>query len=288
MKRKDFIKGMIAAGILSPSLLRSQVGDQSEGKDGDDYIHFLRHATLFVKIGNKKILVDPMFSEMDAMDPVPNSLVQKRIPMVELPVTTERLMKELEETDAVVVTHLHRDHWDEAAGNLIQKNKLILCQEVDLETIKSQGFTRVHTFEEYKLPDLELIAIGGRHGTGEIGAAMGKVSGVVIKSEKRTLYIAGDTIWCSEVDDALAKHHPHFVVVNAGAAQFLQGAPITMTKEDVQATIQHGSSPIVIAVHMDTVNHCGLKKTDLKIFLAHEVKSKKLVVPADGQIISLS
>ena len=63
---------------------------------------------------------------------------------------------------------------------------------------------------------------------------MGRVSGFVVRSEgSPTLYVAGDTIWCDEVEEALLAHRPDVIVVNAGAARFLEGEPITMTAEDV-------------------------------------------------------
>ena len=44
----------------------------------------------------------------------------------------------------------------------------------------------------------------GHHGTGAIGEAMGAVSGWVIDD----VYLAGDTIWCDEVAEALERHRP--------------------------------------------------------------------------------
>jgi L-ascorbate metabolism protein UlaG (beta-lactamase superfamily) len=52
-------------------------------------IHFLRHATLILNIDGLKILVDPMLSPVGAMDPVANAANQRRIPLVDLPVTPE-------------------------------------------------------------------------------------------------------------------------------------------------------------------------------------------------------
>src|SRR5690349_8172972 len=98
-------------------------------------ISLLRHATLLIEINHKKLLIDPMLSPKDGLDPVPNCGNDIRIPMVELPVSKEELTKILEEADAVVVTHLHRDHWDVAAQSLINKNKLIFCQSGDGDKI---------------------------------------------------------------------------------------------------------------------------------------------------------
>jgi hypothetical protein len=48
------------------------------------------------------------------------------------------------------------------------------------------------------------------------------VSGFVVDG----VYVAGDTIWCEEVREALEMHRPRAVVVNASGARFLEGDPI--------------------------------------------------------------
>jgi len=48
-------------------------------------IQLLRHATLLVTIGARRLLVDPMLSPAEAMDPVPNAGNDRRIPLVDLP-----------------------------------------------------------------------------------------------------------------------------------------------------------------------------------------------------------
>ena len=73
-------------------------------------IQLLRHATFVVTIKGLKILVDPMFSPAGAMDPVQNAGNQKRIPLADLPLTGDELRRLLDQLNAVLVTHVHRDH----------------------------------------------------------------------------------------------------------------------------------------------------------------------------------
>src|SRR5215831_5955357 len=106
-------------------------------------VRLLRHATLIIQIGELKILFDPMLSAKNEMDPVQDCGNDLRIPMVDLPVDKEELSKIVEEADVVVVSHTHRDHWDVAAQHIIEKNKPIICQPVDAEKIRAQGFLNV-------------------------------------------------------------------------------------------------------------------------------------------------
>ncbi|PSR57189.1 hypothetical protein AHMF7605_05845 [Adhaeribacter arboris] len=251
-------------------------------------IQLLRHATLVIQIGNGKILVDPMLSAKNEMDPIPNCGNDIRIPMVDLPVHAEELNKIINDVDAVAITHLHRDHWDTAAQNLIPKNKLIYCQPADTAKIKEQGFlqvTPVDTTLNWK--EITISRTQGQHGTGEIGQQMGEVSGFVFRDKNQTIYVAGDTIWCPEVEAALQKYKPEITILNAGGAQFLTGGPITMTSVDilkVQETLPHTK---VIAVHMDTVNHCFVKRSNLKRVIFEQNLTAKVIIPEDGQLLSV-
>lgn len=228
-------------------------------------IHFLRHATLIIEWGAHKILVDPMLSHKDALDTVPNAANTRRNPLTDLPISDAELATLLETIDAVIVTHLHRDHWDVAAQQLVPKHLPLFCQPEDVEKLTAQGFTQlipVHTSTTWE--GIRIARTGGQHGTGEIGKLMAPVSGFVLEEGADRLYIAGDTIWCEEVKAALDQYQPTDTIVNAGAAQFLTGDPITMTAEDVLQVLQHPAQTRVTAVHMEAINHCYLTKEMLK------------------------
>lgn len=248
----------------------------------------LRHATIILQIGVVKILVDPMLSPKDAMDPVQNCGNDTRIPMVDLTINKEELTKVLREVDAVFITHIHRDHWDPAAQNLIPKNKPVFCQPADEGTIKGQGFDNVTAIpDQITWKGLTIHRTAGQHGTGDIGKKMGHVSGFVFDDGSQKIYIAGDSIWCQEVEQALETHKPDVIIANAGGAQFLTGGPITMTPEDILSLHNKSLQAKIITVHMDTVNHCFVKRADLIAVLKEKNLSSKILVPVDGQTLIL-
>ncbi len=246
----------------------------------------LRNATLVLKINGLTILVDPMLSAKEAMDTVQNAANNKRIPTVELPVSKNELNEILTNLDAVLITHTHRDHWDIAAQTLIDKQMQIFCQPADTEKIKSQGFVNVTQItDEVNFRGIKISRTGGHHGTGEIEEMMGEVSGFVLKDQQETVYIAGDTIWCKEVEDALDKYQPQLIIVNSGAPRFLTGDPITMTAADVLNVHQKLPEALVVAVHLEAVNHCTIDRTDLKNALAAAgIGKNKVLVPDDGDV----
>lgn len=243
----------------------------------------LRHATLLIRMNQLNILVDPMLSPKDALDPVPNAANNSRIPMVDLPVNEAELHNLLQDIDGVIITHTHRDHWDVAAQTILNKKITVFCQPSDIEKIKSQGFMNVITVDsQVSFKGLTIIRTGGHHGTGEIEKKMGEVSGFVIKDLNETVYIAGDTIWCPEVKLALLKYQPSLTILNSGAPKYLTSGPITMTAEDVIQVCRTLPCTKVVAVHMETINHCTLNRAGLQAALVTANLLGSVGIPADG------
>jgi L-ascorbate metabolism protein UlaG (beta-lactamase superfamily) len=208
--------------------------------------------------------------------------------MVDLPASSDEMTKIINEADAVIITHTHRDHWDAAAQKTIPKNKLLLVQPADEETIRKQGFENVHPVAgSIELKGLQITKTDGQHGSGEIGLRMGTVSGFVIADGKTKIYIAGDTIWCDEVEQALQRHQPDIIILNAGEAKFLQGGPITMGVSDITKVYQAASKAKIIAVHMDTINHCLLTRSALRRSLHKTDMESKIIIPDDGALVEV-
>ena len=254
-------------------------------------IHLLRHATLVVTLGDLTLLVDPMLSPAQAMEPVAHAGNQWRIPMVGLPLSPGKLQVLLEHIDAVLVTHTHPDHWDAAAQTLLPKQIPILCQPEDQGMIEQAGFSSVLPVQQRKeWQGLQLFRTEGQHGHGDLGKKMGPVSGYVLTEGKApALYIAGDTVWCPEIKQVLEQFSPEVVVLNAGAATFVTGGgPITMNEEDVCQVCQTIPQAQVIAVHMDVVNHCRLTRADLRRSIATQGLEKQVLIPNDGEVLTFS
>src|SRR5579859_4087133 len=144
-------------------------------------IRLLRNATVVVEMNNRQLLVDPLFGDKGAYDPVRWTSNGIRNPTVGLPLTPAGLSAIVQGTDAVIVTHTHNDHWDEAARQLLPKDIPLLGQPEDEPKFRQQGFhNAVGIASEYHFDGITLTRTGGRHGKGEIGAKMAPVSGFVL------------------------------------------------------------------------------------------------------------
>lgn len=249
-------------------------------------LQFIRHATLSICLSDACLLVDPMFSEKEVNPPIKYSSNERRNPLVDLPI---QIHSDWQQPDAVLVTHLHADHWDRKAAQTLSKKVPIFCQIGDETNDAFSGFQTVEPVREATcFKQIAIIRTGGQHGKGKIATQMGPVSGYVLKAKNEpSLYIAGDTIWCDEVKQALDKHKPDIIIVNAGAAQLIDSDPITMNADDVISICRYAPDSQIIAVHMEAINHCLLTRDQLRQSLEAEGLSHRVIIPEDGEWLKL-
>lgn len=248
----------------------------------------IRNATLKINYGGKKILIDPWLAEKDALPGFGGTINQHiRNPTSELPMP----INEIIDVDAVILTHDHPDHWDDAAKAAIPKDMLIFTQhEKDAESVKSAGFSKVRILDEIThYEGITVIKTSGQHGRPKIVEDMkellGEVSGIIFKHpSEKTFYIAGDTVWCGEVEQSLKKYHPDVVVLNSCDAQVIGNESIIMGKEDIYEVYKSAPEAVIIASHMEAVNHATLTRKDLAEFLKEKGMTQRVLVPADGEL----
>jgi len=247
-------------------------------------LQLVRHATLLLEYAGMRILVDPMLSDAGAMSAIQNSPQPRPNPLVPLPFPVEQV---LDGVQLVLVTHTHRDHWDNAAIQLVPKDLPLLCQPEDMEKMEAVYFLNASAVHDMKhWSHICVTRTPAQHGTGEIARAMAPSSGYVLSSSgEPTVYIAGDTIWYDQVAETIRQHNPQVIVVNAGAAQFLHGDPITMTSGDVVRTCRAAPQAKTIAVHMEAINHCLLTREELAEHV--EAAGAKVLIPEDGEVVPL-
>lgn len=252
----------------------------------------IRNATMTLTYAGVTFLIDPMLAVKGAypgFPGTPNS--EKRNPLVDLPMPVSDVLK----ADAIILSHIHEDHWDAAARNLVPRDMPIFTQdEKDAAKVREDGFTNVRmlTEEGFDFKGTRLIKTLGKHGSSHVFAVpqlaelLGEVMGVVfMHPNQATAYVAGDTIWNKNVEDALTRYKPDVVFLNTGYAQIngFDGS-IIMGKDDVLRAYKYSPQAKIVGIHMESVNHAMLTRKELRTFIDQEKLDKqRVLVPEDGQ-----
>ena len=250
----------------------------------------IRNATVKISYADTTFLIDPMLAKKGSYPGFENTYRSElRNPLVELPLSTDDVIRGV---DAVIVTHTHLDHWDDAAQKLLPKELPLFVQNADdARTIRAQGFKDVRILtDKTEFAGVTLNKTGGQHGTDEMYASpavagfLGEAMGVVFQAPgHKTLYLAGDTIWRDEVDQALARYQPEVIVLNAGYAQLSDYAgAIIMGKEDVLRAAKAAPEATIVATHLDAINHMALSREALKQYVDEQGIGDRVQIPEDG------
>jgi L-ascorbate metabolism protein UlaG (beta-lactamase superfamily) len=233
----------------------------------------VRHATLLVELGGRRILVEPMLDPPGVRPPVEDTPNPRPNPLVPLPLPPEEVVAGL---DAVIVTHLHRDHFDDTGARLVPRDVPVFCQPEDEERLRELGLDTRPVEADLAWDGLRIARTGGRHGSDEATiAALGPVSGFVVDE----LYLVGDTVWCPEVEEAIERHRPRVAVVNGSGARFLEGGPLVMTAAQVREVVER--VPTVVVVHLEAVNHCLETRAEVRAAVP------EALVPEDGETMEV-
>jgi L-ascorbate metabolism protein UlaG (beta-lactamase superfamily) len=243
-----------------------------------------------------RVLTDPMFGEG------PAAFVMNRHPSTgatQAPIARMAPLPpaQLDALDLVLVSHLHRDHFDAPAAERLDINLRVAVPRPDAFTLRQWGFARVWGLVWWEYFTLEkdgarlrVTALPARHAADDdVNADMGVVNGYLIEyragSESYTIYWTGDTVWFDGLT-VIREHsgHPDLLVPHMGAVG-VDGPRGRLTLDATEAThlIDLFQPATVIPVHYHTFAHYVEPIDRLETALQATPYADRLIVLREGE-----
>ena len=200
-------------------------------------IFFVGNATTIVRCAGFTLLTDPNFLHRGQRAYLGHGLTSKRLTEPALSV------HDLPALDAVVLSHLHGDHWDRVARRNLDRSVPIFTTPHASRRLQGwHGFRRalgLRTWESASLAKdgatLRVTALPGRHAPGIAQKLLPPVMGSLLRfspaggGAECCVYLSGDTLMFDGVRDIAARYPDVDVgVVHLGGTTLPGGLVVTM------------------------------------------------------------
>ena len=248
-------------------------------------IQLIRNATLKMTMADHTFMIDPYLSAKHGM---PSYTGTSPNPLVELPFTPEIVLGGVE---MVVISHIHSDHFDPTAQKLLPKVIPIICQPGDELQLRDMGFTSAVPVERNtEWNNITITRTQAQHGSGSVLDEMGQASGFLFTAENEpTIYWAGDTVWNPKIEGVIQLIKPDVIITHSGGAVWGDNVPIIMDDRQTIAVCEASPGSMVIATHMEALDHCRVSRTMLRTSADQAgISHTKLRIPADGESILIT
>lgn len=245
-------------------------------------IQLIRNATLRMTYRDRTFITDPYLAPKHSQEPL---IGKSRNPIVDLPFPPKDALADIE---MALVSHLHPDHFDDLAQQLLPGSLQIYCQPGDERQIKEAGFSNVTAIDEsVDWHGVRITRTPGQHGDKVWSAQMGSISGFIFRAEAEpTIYWTGDTIWYEAVRQVVLETQPDIIITHSGGTGFEAGAPIIMDGQQTMEVCRTAPQATVIAIHMETFDFDTISRRDLRALAETQgIEASRLLIPADGEIL---
>ncbi|MFE0823020.1 MBL fold metallo-hydrolase [Streptomyces sp. NPDC058847] len=238
-------------------------------------IHFVGNATVLLRYRELSLLTDPNFLHRGERAHLGYGLVSRRL--------TEPALDpgQLPELDAVVLSHLHGDHWDRRARRSLPRSLPIVTTPHASRRLQGvHGFHRavgLRTWQEETVrradARVRITSLPGRHaGHPVLRRLLPPVMGSLLEFGPATgpprhrLYVSGDTLLFDGLDD-IARHFPDLdlAVLHLGGTTLPGGFVVTMDGRQGAELARRLDPRLILPVHYDDYS---VFRSPLDAFLA--------------------
>jgi L-ascorbate metabolism protein UlaG (beta-lactamase superfamily) len=227
-------------------------------------ITFIGNATMLITVGDLTLLTDPNFLHQGQYAYLGHGLVSRRRHGPALTID------QLPPVDAIVLSHLHGDHWDRLSQKGLDHALPIITTPHAATKLRRRGFEQAlglstwqaHTISKGAVT-LTATSLPGRHAPGFAQRLLPPVMGTMLDfttgdpTQRRRLYISGDTILVEELNEIPVRFDSIDAgVLHLGGTRLPSGAlpfGLTVTMDDQQGAglVEMLDLPKVIPIHFD-------------------------------------
>lgn len=258
-------------------------------------LYFVGTATTVIRCAGFTVLTDPNFLHRGQRAYLGYGLSSPRLTDPALRVD------QLPELDAVVLSHLHGDHWDRVARRGLDRDLPIVTTPHASKRLQLQGFARavgMRTWGEQVLVrgdrQLRVTAVPGRHAPGPLRKVLPPVMGSVLEfgpvagPPQTRVYISGDTLLYDAIAE-IPRRFPHLDagVVHLGGTTLPGGLVVTLDGETGADLVKLVDPAVVVPVHIDDYSVFTSPLSAFTAAMAARGLADKVRTVARGQTVSL-
>jgi L-ascorbate metabolism protein UlaG (beta-lactamase superfamily) len=238
-------------------------------------LHFIGNATVLLRYDELTLLTDPNFLHRGQYAYLGHGLVSRRLTEPALDVC------ELPRLDAVVLSHLHGDHWDRRTRRHLDRTVPILTTPHAARRLRVvHGFRRTAGLRTWRgftfrrgRSQVRIMAMPGRHaGQPALRALLPPVMGSMLEFgpagglTRLRLYVSGDTLLHDGLDE-VARRFPaaDLAVLHLGGTRLPGGFVVTMDGAQGAELARRLDPRFVLPVHYGDYT---VMKSPLEAFLA--------------------
>ncbi|WP_067824158.1 MBL fold metallo-hydrolase [Actinomadura kijaniata] len=261
----------------------------------EDALTFVGNATTIIRYGGFTLLTDPNFLRAGQYAHLGYGLRSKRLKDPAL------RPEELPDLDAVVLSHLHDDHWDRVAEGALDRGLPVLTTPAAARTLRGRGFGEsagLATWESTRLTKgdrwVRVHAMPGRHGPGPLHRILPPVMGVLLEfgagdgEPDLRIYISGDTVMYGGLAE-IHRRHPDIDlgVVHLGGTRLLGLVTVTMDGRQGADWLETVRCARAVPVHFDDYTVMKSPRSAFEAEVARRGLGDRLRLVERGERLSL-